>query len=114
MPCIKCSNGKWKYGEGGNCQFDTLETCKQAATAIHIQEEAKKPPKKRKPGGAIDIQPEGPHVPAMPTMQGKSKVITPVNPIQAASGTYNRPPPAPMPSKPMKVPKPKPPMPKGK
>jgi len=80
MPCIKCANGKWKYGEHGNCQFDTLTACKQAAAAIHIQEENTmkpktptvpadpKPPAKKpkKPGGAIPIQPEGPHVPAMP------------------------------------------------
>ena len=110
MPCIKCSNGKWKYGEGGNCQFDTLAACHAAAAAIHIQEEAaKKPPKKRKPTGAIDIQPEGPHVPAM---GGNKEVISPITPVQAGGGTYNRPPPKPQPSKPMKVPKPKPPMPK--
>jgi len=36
MPCMKCANGKWKYGEHGNCQFDTLEACKAAAAAIHI------------------------------------------------------------------------------
>ena len=36
MPCIKCANGKWKYGEHGNCQFDTLKACKDAAAAIHI------------------------------------------------------------------------------
>ena len=114
MPCIKCSNGKWKYGEGGNCQFDTLEACHAAAAAIHIQEAAKKPPKKRKPTGAINIQPEGSHVPAMPPMEGKTKVISPVSPIQAGGGTYNRPPPPPPPSKPMKTPKPKPPAPKGK
>ena len=37
MPCMKCSNGKYKYGAGGDCVFDTLETCHQAAAAIHIQ-----------------------------------------------------------------------------
>ena len=62
---------------------------------------------KRKPRGAIDIQPEGPHVPAM---QGNKEVISPITPVQAGGGTYNRPPPKPQPSKPMKVPKP--PMPK--
>lgn len=46
MPCIKCANGKWKYGEHGRCQFDTLKECKAAAAAIHIQD-------------------EGPHVPAL-------------------------------------------------
>jgi hypothetical protein len=38
MPCMKCSNGKWKYGVHGNCQFDTLDACHAAAAAIHIQE----------------------------------------------------------------------------
>ena len=38
MPCMKCANGKWKYGAGGNCQFDTLAACKAAAAAIHIQD----------------------------------------------------------------------------
>ena len=38
MPCMKCSNGKWKYGASGNCQFDTLEACHAAEAAIHIQE----------------------------------------------------------------------------
>jgi len=72
-----------------------------------------KPKPKRKPRGAIDIQPEGPHVPAMPSLQG-NKVISPVTPVEAGGGTYNRPPPKPMPmpSKPMKTPKPKPAMPK--
>jgi hypothetical protein len=35
---MKCANGKYKYGEHGNCVFDTLAACKQAAAAIHIQE----------------------------------------------------------------------------
>jgi hypothetical protein len=38
MPCIKCSNGKWKYGARGNCQFDTEKQCHEAEAAIHIQE----------------------------------------------------------------------------
>lgn len=36
MPCIKCSNGKWKYGQKGRCQFDTKKKCEDAAAAIHI------------------------------------------------------------------------------
>ena len=38
MPCIKCSNGKYKYGERGRCQFDTLEACHAAEAAIHARE----------------------------------------------------------------------------
>jgi len=38
MPCIKCSNGKYKYGEKGRCQFKTLEACKRAAAAIHAED----------------------------------------------------------------------------
>jgi hypothetical protein len=38
MPCMQCSNGKYKYGVHGNCQFDTLAKCKAAAAAIHIHE----------------------------------------------------------------------------
>lgn len=33
---MKCANGKYKYGERGNCQYDTLAACKAAAAAIHI------------------------------------------------------------------------------
>ena len=43
MPCMKCSNGKWKYGEHGRCQFDTLAACKAAAAAIHIRETEQPP-----------------------------------------------------------------------
>jgi hypothetical protein len=63
---MKCANGKWKYGEHGNCQFDTLADCKAAAAAIHInnptaKEDAMKP-KKKPPLSAIKSEP-GPHGP---------------------------------------------------
>lgn len=38
MPCYKCSNGKYKYGERGRCQFDTLERCEAAERAINARE----------------------------------------------------------------------------
>jgi hypothetical protein len=38
MPCMKCANGKYKYGEHGKCVYDTLAACKRAAAAIHIHE----------------------------------------------------------------------------
>lgn len=41
MPCIHCSNGKWKYGVHGNCQFDTLRQCKEAERAIKAKEARK-------------------------------------------------------------------------
>lgn len=41
MPCYKCSNGKWKYGQLGNCQFDTLERCQSAEQAIYARERKK-------------------------------------------------------------------------
>lgn len=49
MPCYKCSNGKWKYGKEGNCQFDTLESCKQAERAVHAREADKKVAPKKNP-----------------------------------------------------------------
>lgn len=41
MPCYKCNNGKYKYGERGRCQFDTLAACKEAEQAIHAREKPK-------------------------------------------------------------------------
>lgn len=38
MPCIKCSNGKWRYGEHGKCVFDTYEQCRRAEIAIIIDD----------------------------------------------------------------------------
>jgi hypothetical protein len=42
MPCYRCSNGKYKYGERGRCQFDTLAACRAAERAIHARENPKK------------------------------------------------------------------------
>lgn len=42
MPCMKCANGKYKYGEHGNCQFETLRACKAAAAAIHAKPKPRK------------------------------------------------------------------------
>lgn len=30
MPCKQCTDGKYKWGETGECQYDTLEECEQA------------------------------------------------------------------------------------
>lgn len=37
MPCYKCNNNKYKYGERGRCVFDTLSACEAAERAIHAQ-----------------------------------------------------------------------------
>lgn len=63
MPCIKCSNGKYKYGERGDCMFDTLAKCKAGAIAINISE-------------------PGPHG---PIPEGKN--MTPVQPVQPVQPT---------------------------
>ncbi len=41
MPCMKCSNGKWKYGEHGKCVFTSESKCEDAAAAIHINDKNK-------------------------------------------------------------------------
>lgn len=50
---MKCANGKWKYGEGGSCVFDTLASCKAAAAAIHIEN----PAKEMTPLPAVEVEP---------------------------------------------------------
>ena len=30
MPCTKCDNGKWKWGENGECKYDSKEACEKA------------------------------------------------------------------------------------
>ena len=37
MPCTKCKEGKYKWGETGECEYDTLEEC-QAANPDHEYE----------------------------------------------------------------------------
>ena len=38
MPCIECPDSKkWRYGEDGDCVFDTEADCKKAEAAIHAQ-----------------------------------------------------------------------------
>lgn len=60
MPCIKCNNGKWKYGEHGNCQFDTLKACREAEQAIHARENPKKPKKQKADCGCQDCNKQHP------------------------------------------------------
>ena len=87
MPCMQCSNGKYKYGQHGNCQFDTLAKCEAAAAAIHINNpnlkepvvDSKKPKKKPVGPNGINIVEPGPHG---PIPEGKD--MTPVQPVQPA------------------------------
>ena len=37
MPCTQCKDGKYKWGETGECEYDTLEEC-QAANPDHNYE----------------------------------------------------------------------------
>ena len=41
MPCVKCSNGKWKLGSG-KCMYTTLENCKKAEQAYHASKKETK------------------------------------------------------------------------
>jgi hypothetical protein len=40
MPCTQCKDGKYKWGETGECKYDTLEEC-QTANPDHNYEEMK-------------------------------------------------------------------------
>jgi hypothetical protein len=85
---MKCANGKWKYGVHGNCQFDTLEACKAAAAAIHIDNptaketavDSKKPKKKPVGPNGINIATPGPHGPIP-----EAKDMQPTNPHHDAA-----------------------------
>tara|TARA_R100000963_G_C4623301_1_gene90210 strand:+ start:331 stop:1056 length:726 start_codon:yes stop_codon:yes gene_type:complete len=37
MPCKKCDDGKYKWGDRGECQYDTLEDCENANAAYSEQ-----------------------------------------------------------------------------
>jgi hypothetical protein len=58
MPCYKCSNGKYKYGQRGNCQFDTLGACQEAEQAIHARENRKGETVAKKPYDKEPMKPE--------------------------------------------------------
>ena len=32
MPCEECENNKWRWGESGECQYDSKESCQEANT----------------------------------------------------------------------------------
>lgn len=42
MPCNKCENDKWRWGESGECQYDTLAECETANADYDLEESNKK------------------------------------------------------------------------
>ena len=67
MPAIRCSNGKWKWGERGKCVFDSKEDAERAGTAIHAGENegADKEPRR--------IMPTFEHIKVLPFMLEKAE-----------------------------------------
>ena len=51
MPCISCSNGKYKFGESGTCRYNTLAECERANAGRNSKHTpGKRKLKKRKKG----------------------------------------------------------------
>ena len=42
MPCKKCENGKYKNGETGSCEYDTIEECREANKDYYEEEKTTK------------------------------------------------------------------------
>jgi len=40
MPCTKCENGKYKWGEDGECEYSTIEEC-ESANSDHYEKTTK-------------------------------------------------------------------------
>jgi|TARA_R110002020_G_scaffold9433_6_gene37082 hypothetical protein len=38
MPCYECENGKWRFGQTGDCQYDSKETCETANKDYYAEE----------------------------------------------------------------------------
>ena len=38
MPCTKCEEGKYKWGERGDCEYDTLQECEDANSNYNYEE----------------------------------------------------------------------------
>tara|TARA_R100001463_G_scaffold52954_2_gene103894 strand:+ start:751 stop:1521 length:771 start_codon:yes stop_codon:yes gene_type:complete len=47
MPCEECENGKYKWGQTGECEYETLEDCQLANQGEYLEETLK--PKSDKP-----------------------------------------------------------------
>jgi hypothetical protein len=41
MPCKECSEGKYKWGETGECEYDTLQECEEANASYSEMKETK-------------------------------------------------------------------------
>ena len=39
MPCEKCEDNKWRWGESGECQYDSKESCQEANAEEEVSEE---------------------------------------------------------------------------
>ena len=46
MPCIKCENNKWRWGESGECKYDSLSQCEEANADYYDEEKAAEKEKK--------------------------------------------------------------------
>ena len=42
MPCKKCNNGKYKHGNTGNCEYETIEECREANKDYYEEEKTTK------------------------------------------------------------------------
>lgn len=42
MPCKECESGMWKWGERGDCQYESLSDCEEANTEYYLDEVAPK------------------------------------------------------------------------
>ena len=38
MPCKECESGKWKWGNTGECQYETLADCEEANAEYYLEE----------------------------------------------------------------------------
>jgi len=41
MPCEECENGKYKWGETGECEYESLEDCQLANQGEYLEETIK-------------------------------------------------------------------------
>lgn len=37
MPCLQCENGLWRFGETGECQYESKEACEKANADYHAE-----------------------------------------------------------------------------